>query len=68
MSVEENKALYERWTAAISGADWATMYDILAPDFAFHNPTTPTLRDSGGSLTVRPWTMVTLAGSSGTLP
>ncbi len=48
MSIEENQALYRRWMDAVNKADWHGMNDVLSAEFAFHNPSTPTLRTRDG--------------------
>ncbi len=44
MSVEENRALMQRFVAAMDQGDWAALDDCLAPEFTYHNPATPTVR------------------------
>jgi steroid delta-isomerase-like uncharacterized protein len=44
MSIEENKALVWRLTEVISEGNWPALGELLAPEFAFHNPATPSVR------------------------
>ncbi len=38
MSVEQNKALMQRWAAAMNDGDWAALDDVLAAAFVYTNP------------------------------
>jgi steroid delta-isomerase-like uncharacterized protein len=41
MSVEANRALVERWVAALNARRWDIVEEVLAPDLVAHTPAPP---------------------------
>jgi steroid delta-isomerase-like uncharacterized protein len=41
MMVEANKAIVERWVAALNAGDWTIFEDVLAPGLVAHTPAPP---------------------------